>query len=89
MLLSGLWDDTSSNLVVATTTRDLETRLNAIAKEMGLLHRFQYMNYANPSQDPIKSYGWDNVRLLREVSREYDPRGVFQEQVNGGFKLFR
>jgi hypothetical protein len=28
-----------------------------IARSMGLLHEFQYINYADPSQDPIGSYG--------------------------------
>jgi hypothetical protein len=58
-----------------------------IAVEMGLLHEFQYLNYADPSQDPIGSYGEENASFLREVSKKYDPRGVFQRQVPGGFKL--
>ena len=57
------------------------------AKEMGLLHQFQYLNYADPSQDPIQSYGAENVARLKAASRKYDPMGMFQTQVPGGFKL--
>lgn len=58
-----------------------------LADELGLLHEFQYINYADPSQDPIGSYGVENVEFLINVSRAYDPRGVWQRQVPGGFKL--
>lgn len=46
------------------------------------------MNYASAGQPVIEGYGEENVRFLREVSRKYDPKGVFQRRVPGGFKLF-
>ncbi|KAL6238694.1 hypothetical protein BDW75DRAFT_246771 [Aspergillus navahoensis] len=51
---------------------------------------FEYMNYAwgFGVQDPISSYGAENKRRLQEVSKQYDPQGVFQKLVPGGFKLF-
>lgn len=50
---------------------------------------FVYLNYANPSQDPLGSYGAENIELIREVSAKYDPRGFFQRRVPGGFKISR
>jgi hypothetical protein len=35
----------------------------------------------------IEGYGAANVAFLRDVSRKYDPLGVFQKLVPGGFKL--
>ena len=64
------------------------SKINALAQSMGLLHEFEYLNYADSSQNPIASYGADNVRRLRAMSRKYDPHGVFQRQVPGGFKLW-
>lgn len=61
----------------------------AYAKSQGLSNEFVYLNYALPSQDPIAGYGEGNVRHLREMSRRYDPEGVFQRLVPGGFKLWR
>ena len=50
---------------------------------------FVYLNYANPSQDPLGSYGVENVEFIRKVSAKYDPQGVFQRRVPGGFKISR
>lgn len=46
-----------------------------------------YLNYADESQDPLASYGAENVKRLREVSVSYDPEQVFQKLCRGGFKL--
>ena len=62
-------------------------RANEAASEMGLLHDFVYLNYANQVQDPIASYGGENAASLKKAAERYDPWGVFQRQVPGGFKL--
>jgi hypothetical protein len=56
----------------------------------GLHIPFIYLNYAGKSQDPIGSYGHDgNIKKhLQAVSKKYDPHGIFQTKVPGGFKLF-
>ena len=51
------------------------------------LSDFVYLNYADPSQSPLASYGEDNVKLMKEVAAEYDPQQVFQKLCPGGYKL--
>ncbi|KAI1375604.1 hypothetical protein F4677DRAFT_421859 [Hypoxylon crocopeplum] len=46
-----------------------------------------YLNYADRSQDPLASYGVENVRRLKEVAAKYDPEQVFQRLCPGGFKI--
>ena len=46
-----------------------------------------YVNYADASQDPLRSYGVENVRRLKAVAGKYDPEGVFQRLCVGGFKI--
>lgn len=58
-----------------------------MASERGLLRRFRYLNYSNKQQNPIASYGPENVAELQATSKKYDPRGLFQRQAPGGFKL--
>ena len=46
-----------------------------------------YLNYADKSQDPIASYGVENVEKMRSVATKYDPKRVFQRLCPGGFKI--
>ncbi|KAK6072752.1 FAD binding domain-containing protein [Seiridium cupressi] len=46
-----------------------------------------YLNYADKSQDPLRSYGEENVRMMKTASANYDPQRVFQKLCPGGFKI--
>ena len=46
-----------------------------------------YLNYADQSQDPLTSYGVENVKKIRDVAAKYDPEQVFQKLCPGGFKI--
>ncbi|KAK4214117.1 hypothetical protein QBC37DRAFT_421736 [Rhypophila decipiens] len=48
---------------------------------------WEYINYADASQDPLRSYGKANVDRLKAVARKYDPQQVFQKLCMGGFKI--
>lgn len=61
--------------------------IEAYAESLGAGIDFRYGNYCDGSQNPFASYGEDNVRYMRDVSRKYDPHGVFQFRVPGGFKI--
>ncbi|KAJ8119894.1 hypothetical protein O1611_g10507 [Lasiodiplodia mahajangana] len=54
--------------------------------ENGLLE-WTYLNYADKSQDPLASYGKQNVKRLQNVAMKYDPGKVFQLLNPGGFKI--
>lgn len=57
------------------------------AKSVGAHVEWQYLNYADYTQDPFRSYGAENVEFIREVAAKYDPEGVFQSRIPGGFKI--
>lgn len=46
-----------------------------------------YLNYADGTQDPLRSYGAENVRKMKLVAAKYDPDMVFQKLSVGGFKI--
>jgi hypothetical protein len=46
-----------------------------------------YLNYADKSQDPLGSYGAENIGKMRDAAAKYDPEEVFQKLCPGGFKL--
>lgn len=62
-------------------------KFDALAEEEQVASKFRYMNFAAWFQDPIGSYGDDEVAKLRAARRTYDPEGFFQKQLSG-FKLF-
>jgi len=67
--------------------KQFEADLVTSQKEMGIYNPWIYLNYAAPWQKPIDGYGAANVAFLKSVSKQYDPKGVFQKAVPGGFKL--
>lgn len=89
LLLSGSWEDTTASEDVYGKAEEFMAKINRAAERMGLLKEFVYANYAGRHQRPLESYGKENYQYLRKVAREYDPKGVFQRQVPGGFKLGR
>ncbi|KAB8230965.1 uncharacterized protein BDW43DRAFT_283860 [Aspergillus alliaceus] len=57
--------------------------VEAFAKKVHADYRYIYLNYAAPDQDPLHSYGEDNLRELARVAKKYDPDAVFQGQAQG------
>lgn len=54
---------------------------------LGKGHPLEFVNYAAPFQNPMASYGEKNQQFMKAVSRKYDPDGIFQKIVPGGYKL--
>lgn len=87
-LLTVSWDTPGDDARIEKQTKALFDQSEKVAKDLGLYNKYLYLNYAAPWQDPITGYGDANKANLQAVSRKYDPEGVFQRQVPGGFKLF-
>ncbi|KAI1411104.1 FAD-binding domain-containing protein [Hypoxylon sp. FL1857] len=85
--LTVMWMLKSDDEAVLTAMSNCLSRSQELARERGLDHSFLYMNYASQFQDPIASYGAENRARLLEVSKKYDPEGVFQSLNPGHFKL--
>lgn len=61
--------------------------MTSYAKSLGLWDEFIFLNDAGFYQDPLHSYGQDNFELMKAAQQAYDPTGVFQSLLPGGFKL--
>ncbi|KAF2734794.1 FAD-binding domain-containing protein [Polyplosphaeria fusca] len=81
------WTLPTDNDRVYSAIQKLQGDIIALAKEKGIYNEWLYLNYASQFQDPIKAYGSASVAFLKSVSKQYDPAGVFQKAVPGGFKL--
>jgi hypothetical protein len=82
------WDKAEDDDTIAATMRGVLSKIENDSAERGTDVPFKFLNYASQFQDPIGSYGAEDKKKLQDVSREYDPEGVFQKAVPGGFKLF-
>ncbi|KAJ1323168.1 prosolanapyrone-II oxidase [Microdochium nivale] len=48
---------------------------------------WEYLGYADGGQDPLATYGADNIAFLKEVAAKFDPEALFQTRMPGGFKI--
>jgi len=83
------WDNAADDNTVQKGVQAIVDQHIDILRKKKLYEPFLYLNYADNSQDPFASYGKENKARLQAVSRKYDPNGVFQKVVPGGFKLFK
>ncbi|KAK8031196.1 FAD binding domain-containing protein [Apiospora arundinis] len=67
--------------------KTMTEKLEAYAVEKGGDTQWLYLNYVNPLQKPLQTYGEDNVRLMKDVAAQYDPEGFFQKRASAGFKI--
>ncbi|KAK8074611.1 oxidoreductase FAD-binding protein [Apiospora hydei] len=84
VLLTATWVEKTDDLLVESQTRSMFERFEAEARRLGVTNSYLYFNYAASWQDPISGYGENNKVFLEEVSRKYDPQGLFQKSVPGG-----
>lgn len=73
--------------LLQTKIAAINAELEAYAQSIEADTQWRYLNYVNPSQDPLSSYGAENVAFIKQVATEYDPAGFFQTRVSGGFKV--
>lgn len=81
------WEGSSNDATVTAAVENFFAKADALAAAAGKLNEYKYLNYAYKNQNPIKGYGAANVARLRGISKKYDPQGVFQKLVPGGWKL--
>jgi hypothetical protein len=82
------YDDAVATEGLQAATERIARELDHIATEDNVNDKHLYLNYAGSWQDVLGGYGNTSLENLREVSRKYDEKAMFQKQVRGGFKLF-
>ncbi|KAK7708307.1 hypothetical protein SLS57_009041 [Botryosphaeria dothidea] len=61
--------------------------IEEFALSIGKDSPFKYLNYAHQDQNPLATYGAENIAKMHAASAKYDPKGIFQTMVSGGFKV--
>jgi hypothetical protein len=83
-LLTGAFDTEVQESIAYPYLFAFANDLQAYANFTGTLAPWRYLNYVNPTQDPLASYGADNIAFMKAVSLKYDPD---QTKSPAGFKL--
>ena len=81
------WTDAKYDDTMYALAQKWSEEVTKFTKAKGTDDPFLYLNFAAQFQDPICAYGKENVAFMHEVAAQYDPTGVFQTLVPGGFKL--
>lgn len=81
------WQGAEQDALFQQAGADLIERTRAYAVSTGADNPYLYLDYADITQDPLASYGAENVEKMKTAAEKYDPNGVWQRQVPGGFKI--
>ncbi|KFA54288.1 hypothetical protein S40293_04840 [Stachybotrys chartarum IBT 40293] len=87
LFLMPLWEDAQYDSEVHAAAELWYNSIKEYTISRGKDHTWEFANYAAWFQDPMASYGPENLQFLQDVSRKYDPSGLFQKAVRGGYKL--
>ncbi|CZR66000.1 related to 6-HYDROXY-D-NICOTINE OXIDASE [Phialocephala subalpina] len=81
------WHDSVNDLPITQAIETYFSQIDTLSKSLGLYNEYSYLNYAYKDQKVMKGYGKENLQQMKSLSKQFDPEGVFQRLVPGGFKL--
>ncbi|PGH02240.1 hypothetical protein AJ79_07689 [Helicocarpus griseus UAMH5409] len=86
-LLYLTWTDPADDEALHAAAYDTLDEIKKESIKSGTANPYIYLNYAGEFQDVLSGYGVENVLKMKELSAKYDPDGVFQKLVPGGWKI--
>ncbi|KAJ5106858.1 hypothetical protein N7456_003533 [Penicillium angulare] len=82
------WIGSAYDDVVASWVEETTYAINNATQKAGLYDAFNYMGDAAGFQSIFPGYGAGNHQKLIKIAQKYDPNGVFQTLMPGGFKVY-
>ncbi|KAH7064196.1 hypothetical protein BKA63DRAFT_526004 [Paraphoma chrysanthemicola] len=86
-LITGSTETPEHNAIMRDKLAAFATTLESFARSKKLNIDWQYLNYVDQTQNPLKSYGQDNIEYIRRVAAKYDRSAMFQKKVVSGWKI--
>ncbi|KAI1776756.1 FAD-binding domain-containing protein [Hypoxylon cercidicola] len=81
------WTSASDDDTVRSVSIDTTEAWKTLSQERGLDLSFIFTNDASRDQNPLASYGKENVSKLKRIALKYDESQFFQKQQHDGFLL--
>ncbi|KAJ5754915.1 hypothetical protein N7533_004458 [Penicillium manginii] len=82
------WIGSAYDDIVAKWVEETTYAINNATQKAGLYDPFNYMGDAAGFQSIFPGYGAKNHQKLISIAQKYDPHGVFQNLMPGGFKIY-
>lgn len=86
-LLYITWSDPAYDAALYAAADATIAEIKATSVKTGTDNPYIYLNYAGKNQNVLAGYGAANVQKMEALSTKYDPKGVFQTLVPGGWKI--
>lgn len=88
MVAAFQWEKAADDARVNKAARDFVARIDAAANKKALHYPYNYINDAQQGQKVFEFYGkGKSLPKLKAIAKKYDPQGVFQTLVVGGWGL--
>lgn len=81
------WEDASDDDEVRAVSIETGKQWQALSQERGLYLEHLYQGDSSRDQNPLGSYGDENVSRLKQISLKYDAMQFFQKLQNDGSLL--
>jgi hypothetical protein len=81
------WSETKDDELFINLGLMLTDGIQNFAASKGTAVDYLYLNYADKDQSPLAGYGTESVRFMKDVAKKYDPLGIYQTLLPGGFKI--
>lgn len=81
------WSEAKDDDLFINEGLQLTAGIQKFAEEHDTAVEYLYLNYADKDQDPLSAYGSDKVAFMKKVAKKYDPFGIYQKLLPGGFKI--
>lgn len=82
------WVGSEYDEAVASWVQSTQEKIDKATKQAGVYDPFVYMGDAAGFQSVFEGYSQENHNRLQAIAKRYDPHGVFQNLMPGGFKVF-
>ncbi|KAI1119977.1 FAD-binding domain-containing protein [Nemania abortiva] len=81
------WRNASDDEIVRSVSIETVNAWKSFGQKRGLDMSHIFMNDASRDQNPLESYGAENVAKLKNIALKYDKEQLFQKLQNDGFLL--
>jgi hypothetical protein len=86
-LITGSTKTREQHAIMREKLEAFSATLQGFGEVMSININWQYLNYVDQTQNPLESYGKQNIDFIRKVAAKYDPSRMFQKKVVSGWKI--